>query len=70
MFIKVEIQMYMADNFLAIVNRKYFERAIKNFELGNEILIEVRDLKGKEIMFNPKYAAYIKYLEVLEVAEV
>lgn len=66
MYVEVEIQMYMADSFRAIVNRKDFELQLKNCELGNEILVRIEDTKNNEIMFNPKYVAYIKYLNVLE----
>lgn len=67
MNVEVEIQMYMADSFKAIVNREKFEKCLRNCELGYETLVRIRDTKNKEIMFNPKYVAYIKYLDVLEV---
>lgn len=68
MYVEIEIQMYMADRFKAIVNRKDFEMQLKNCDLGNGTLVRITDTKNKEMMFNPKYVAYIKYLDVLEVA--
>lgn len=68
MYVEIEIQMYMADSFKAIVNRKNFELQLRNCDLGNETFVRITDTKNKEMMFNPKYVAYIKYLDVLEVA--
>lgn len=68
MYVEIEIQMYMADIFRAIVNKKYFELQLKNCDLGNETFVIIKDVKNNKIMFNPKHVTYIKYLNVLEVA--
>lgn len=64
--IKVDIQMYYSDLIQAYVNKEKFERDIKNVELGYTIYVEVVDIKGIRIKFNPKYVAYIKYSNGVE----
>lgn len=60
---RVDIQMYYSMLIQAYVNEEDFEKQIKNAEYGHTIFVEIVDIKGREIKFNPKYVAYIKYFD-------
>lgn len=60
--IKIEIQMYFADSFITVMDKKEFENQLKNVEFGNTLLVKILDEKGKTIFFNPKHVSYIRYL--------
>lgn len=55
--------MYYADLFRAYVNKEELEKQIDNVELGHTIFVEITDINGKKVKFNPKYVGYIKFID-------
>lgn len=66
MKVQANIQMYYADEFIAIVDKEDFERQLKNCELHDVKFVDVTTKDGKKVKFNPKYCAYIEFSEVQE----
>lgn len=65
--IRAFIQMYQADEFIVdIENKRDLDLQLENVDFGYVNLVRVIDIKGNDIRFNPKYVAYIKYIEVKE----
>ena len=58
--------MYYADEFIAIVDKEDFERQLKNCEMHDVNFVDITTKEGTEIKFNPKYCAYIEFIEVQE----
>lgn len=66
MKVQANIQMYYADEFIAVVDKEDFERQLKNCELHDVNFVDVTTKDGKKVKFNPKYCAYIEFREVQE----
>ena len=66
MKVQANIQMYYADEFIAIVDKEGFERQLKNCELHDVNFVDITIKDGKEVKFNPKYCAYIEFREIQE----
>lgn len=65
--IRAHIQMYQADEFIIDVDKnRDFDLQLQNVDCGYVNLVHVIDIKGNDIRFNPKYVAYIRYIEVKE----
>lgn len=60
---RVDIQMYYSRLIQAYVDKEDFERQIKNAEYGYTIFVEIVDINGIKLKFNPQYVAYIKYFD-------
>lgn len=64
---RIEIQMYQADEFIVETeNVNWFKMQLQNVDYGYCNLVNIKDIKGKWISFNPRYVAYIKYEECEE----
>ena len=65
--IRAFIQMYQADEFIVdIENKRDLDLQLENVDFGYVNLVRVIDINGNDIRFNPKYVAYIKYIEMKE----
>lgn len=63
---KVIVQMYYADEFIATVDKEDFEKQLKNCETNDVNFVDITTKEGTEVKFNPKYCAYIEFIEVQE----
>ena len=62
---KVIITLFETTQFIAIVEKKDFQRQLEDCEINNSNFISIHDMKlDSDVKLNPKYIASIVYEEV------